>query len=69
MTEQSLAEVEGGRLTEAVASAWQLVEKAFLKESLPSPVRCVFITHITLIGYSVMGGKVDVGGLGDIPIR
>lgn len=72
MVEQSLAEVDGG-LVEAAqsfgASVWQIVMKVFLRESLPSLVRGVSITFITLFGYSAMAGTVGAGGLGDIAIR
>lgn len=72
MVEQSLAEVDGG-LVEAAqsfgASTWQIVMKVYLRESLPSLIRGVSITFITLFGYSAMAGTVGAGGLGDIAIR
>lgn len=72
MVEQSLLEVDGG-LVEAAqsfgASTWQIVTKVYLMESLPSLVRGVSITFITLFGYSAMAGTVGAGGLGDIAIR
>ncbi len=72
MVEQSLAEVDSG-LVEAAqsfgASVWQIVVKVFLRESLPSLIRGVSITFITLFGYSAMAGTVGAGGLGDIAIR
>ena len=72
MVEQSLLEVDGG-LVEAAqsfgASTWQIVTKVYLKESLPSLVRGVSITFVTLFGYSAMAGTVGAGGLGDIAIR
>lgn len=72
MVEQSLEEVDGG-LVEAAqsfgASTWQIVSKVYLRESLPSLIRGVSITFITLFGYSAMAGTVGAGGLGDIAIR
>lgn len=72
MVEQSLAEVDGG-LIEAAQSfgsnVWQIVTKVCLRESLPSLIRGVSITFITLFGYSAMAGTVGAGGLGDIAIR
>ena len=72
MVEQSLAEVDGG-LVEAAqsfgASTWQIVWKVFLRECLPSFIRGVSITFVTLFGYSAMAGAVGAGGLGDIAIR
>ncbi|MBR5259698.1 MAG: ABC transporter permease [Eggerthellaceae bacterium] len=72
MVEQSLEEVDGG-LVEAAqsfgASTWQIVSKVYLRESLPSLIRGVSITFVTLFGYSAMAGTVGAGGLGDIAIR
>lgn len=72
MVEQSLAEVDGG-LVEAAqsfgANTWQIVTKVYLRESLPSLIRGVSITFVTLFGYSAMAGTVGAGGLGDIAIR
>lgn len=72
MVEQSLAEVDAGLIEAAQsfgASVWQIVVKVFLRESLPSLIRGVSITFITLFGYSAMAGTVGAGGLGDIAIR
>ena len=72
MVEQSLEETDSG-LVEAAqsfgASTWQIVWKVYLKETLPSLVRCAAITFVTLFGYSAMAGTVGAGGLGDIAIR
>lgn len=72
MVEQSLTEVDAG-LVEAAqsfgASNAQIVWKVYLKETLPSLVRGVAITFVTLFGYSAMAGTVGAGGLGDIAIR
>lgn len=72
MVEQSLAEIDGG-LVEAAqsfgASTWQIVRKVFLVESLPSLIRGLSITFITLFGFVAMAGTVGAGGIGDIAIR
>lgn len=72
MVEQSIEEVDSG-LVEAAqsfgANVWQIVFKVYLPESLPSLIRGVSITFITLFGYSAMAGTVGAGGLGDIAIR
>ncbi len=72
MVEQSLLEVDTG-LIEAAQSfgttTREIVWKVYLKETLPSLVRGVAITFITLFGYSAMAGTVGAGGLGDIAIR
>lgn len=72
MVEQSLAEVDAGLIEAAQsfgANVWQIVVKVFLKESLPSLVRGIAITFITLFGYSAIAGIVGAGGLGDIAVR
>ena len=72
MVEQSLAEVDAGLIEAAQsfgASIWQIVWKVLLKESLPSLIRGVSITFVTLFGFVAMAGTVGAGGLGDIAIR
>lgn len=72
MVEQSIAEVDAG-LVEAAqsmgASTWQIVTKVYLREGLPSLLRGLPITIITLLGYAAMAGTIGAGGLGDIAIR
>ena len=72
MVEQSLAEVDQG-VVEASrtmgATKWQIIYKVILPESVPSLVRGLSITTITLLGYSAMAGSCGAGGLGDIAIR
>ena len=72
MVEQSIEEVDGGRVEAAQsfgANTWQIVYKVFLREALPSLVRGFAIVFITILGYSAMAGCVGAGGLGDIAIR
>ena len=72
MIEQSLAEIDKGVVEAAQSSGagtFQIVWRVYLKESLPSIIRGVSITFITLFGYSAMAGVVGAGGLGDIAIR
>ena len=47
----------------------QIIFKILLPESLPSIVRGVSITIISLINYYAMAGAVGGGGLGDLAIR
>ena len=72
MVEQSIAEVDAG-LVEAAqsmgASTWQIVTKVYLREGLPSLLRGLSITVISLLGYTAIAGTVGAGGLGDIAIR
>ena len=51
------------------ATDLQIVTKVLLPESVPSLVRGLSISAITLIGYSAMAGVVGAGGLGDIAVR
>ena len=72
LVEGSLAEVDGGVVEAALcmgATKWQIVRKVLLVEAVPSLVRGLSLTAITLIGYSAIAGAVGAGGLGDIAIR
>ncbi len=72
MVEQSLAEIDGGLIEAAQsfgANTWQIICKVFLPESMPSLVRGLSITFITLFGFVAMAGTVGAGGIGDIAIR
>ena len=72
VVEQSLTEIDA-RLIEAAqsfgASGLQIITKVYIHESLPSLVRGVSLTFITLFGFSAIAGAVGAGGLGDIAIR
>ena len=69
MVENALLEIPSG-LIEASramgATPMQIVRKILLPEALPGLVNAATITLITLVGYSVMGGAVGAGGLGQI---
>lgn len=69
VVEQSLKEVDH-KLVEATltlgASPLQIIKNVYLGESVPSLIRGVSITMITLVGYSAMAGVVGAGGLGNI---
>ena len=72
MVEQSLEEVDASLIEAAQsfgASTFQIVTKVMLKEALPSLIRGVSITFISLFGYAAMAGTVGAGGIGDIAIR
>lgn len=72
MIEQSLAEVPRDTLESVVsfgASMPRIVLSALLPEALPSIVRGVSITLISVLGYTAIAGAVGAGGLGDIAIR
>ncbi len=72
MVEQSLSEVSSSLIEAAQsfgASTGQIVLRVLLKESLPSLIRGMSITLVTLFGFVAMAGTVGAGGLGDIAIR
>ena len=72
MAETSLDEIDCGVIEAAKimgASPFEIIFKVYLPEALPSLIKGVSITAITLIGYSAMGGACGAGGLGDIAIR
>jgi D-methionine transport system permease protein len=72
IAESSLLDVDKG-LVEMVqalgGSRFDVVAKVLLPEALPSLIRGVTITIISLIGYSAMAGAIGGGGLGDLAIR
>jgi D-methionine transport system permease protein len=47
----------------------KMVFGVILPEALPSLVRGICITAITLVGYTAIAGAVGAGGLGDVAIR
>ncbi|MDY4517917.1 MAG: methionine ABC transporter permease [Candidatus Spyradocola sp.] len=72
MVEQSLSEIDHGVVEAARtmgASTFQIVWKVLLPESVPSLIRGVAVTVITLVSYSAMAGALGGGGLGDIAVR
>ncbi|MBQ6524063.1 MAG: ABC transporter permease [Atopobiaceae bacterium] len=72
MIEQSIAEVPRDSIEAAEAcgaSIPRIVWSALLPEALPSIVRGVSITLISVLGYTAIAGAVGAGGLGDIAIR
>lgn len=71
LVESSLKEVDQGVIDAAITmgcTKLQIVFKVYLREAIPSLVRGISITMITLVGYSAMSGTVGGGGLGDIAI-
>lgn len=72
LTETALLEVDRG-LIEMVQAAGganrHIVQKVLIPESVPSLIRGVTLTTISLIGYSAMAGVIGGGGLGDLAYR
>lgn len=72
LIEQSMVEVEGGliEMGQAMgATDFQIIFKILLPESMPSIIRGISITIISMINYYAMAGAVGGGGLGDLAIR
>ncbi len=72
MVEQSLEEIDHGVLEAAQcmgASRWQIVTRVLLVESVPSLLRGLSISLITILGYTAITGSVGAGGLGNIAFR
>ena len=72
LVEAALREVDRGLIEAAQAmgaTPRQILWKVLLPEALPSLLRGLTLTIISLIGYSAMAGAVGGGGLGDLGIR
>ena len=70
--EQSLEEVDGGVIEAARcmgATNWQIITRVLLVESVPSLLRGLTISTITVFGYTAITGAVGAGGLGNIAFR
>lgn len=72
LVQSSLNELDRGVVESARAMGatnFQIVVKVLLPEALPSLLRGMAVTTITLVGYTAMAGAVGAGGLGDVAIR
>ncbi len=72
IAEAAMAEVDGGLIEAAHsmgATAWQIIYKVLIPESLPSLIKGATLTIIALVGYSAMAGAVGGGGLGELAIQ
>jgi len=72
MVESSLRELDQGVIEAAQsmgASAWQIITKVMLPESLPSLLTGGTVTVGTILGYGAMAGIIGGGGLGKIAIQ
>ena len=72
MVEQSLEEIDRGTVEAARcmgATNWQIVTRVLLVESVPSLLRGLSISTITILGYTAITGAVGAGGLGNIAFR
>ena len=72
MVEQSLEDIDRGTVEAARcmgATNWQIVTRVLLVESVPSLLRGLSISTITILGYTAITGAVGAGGLGNIAFR
>lgn len=72
MVETSLEEVDHGVIEAARcmgATNWQIISRVLLGESIPSLMRGLSISIITILGYTAITGTIGAGGLGDIAYR
>lgn len=72
LSEASFSDVSQGVVEAAVASGahkLSVITGILLPEALPSLVRNITVTAISLVGFSAMAGTVGGGGVGDLAIR
>jgi D-methionine transport system permease protein len=72
MVEASLEEVDRGVIEAARcmgANNFQIITRVMLVESVPSLMRGLSISTITILGYTAITGAIGAGGLGDIAYR
>lgn len=70
MVEQSLEEIDQGVVEAARcmgATNWQIITRVLLVESVPSLLRGLSITIITIFGYTAVTGAVGAGALATSP--
>lgn len=72
IAENAFTEIDHGVLEAAVASGagtGLIIREVILPESMPSLIRGVVLTIISLLGYSAMVGTIGAGGIGDLAIQ
>ncbi|KFI65246.1 methionine ABC transporter permease [Bifidobacterium cuniculi] len=72
IAQSAFAEVDPGLLEAAIATGAplrQVIARAIFPQALPSFIRGVVLTVISLIGYSAMVGTIGAGGIGDLAIQ
>lgn len=72
LAEASFSDVEKGIIEAAVssgASKLRIILEVLLPESLPSLIKNITVTAISILGFSAMAGLVGGGGLGDLAYR
>ncbi|HEX2927044.1 MAG TPA: methionine ABC transporter permease [Ruminiclostridium sp.] len=72
LAEASFEEVDKGLIEAALSMGSGLkhiISGVLLVEALPSLIRALTVTVISIIGYSAMAGTVGGGGIGDLAVR
>lgn len=72
IAESAFADVDPGLLEAAVSTGAplrQLIAGAVFPQALPSFIRGIVLTVISLLGYSAMVGTIGAGGIGDLAIQ
>ncbi|MEE8667584.1 MAG: methionine ABC transporter permease [Bifidobacterium mongoliense] len=72
IAEGAFSEVDHGLLEASQAtgaSTWHILWGVMLPQALPSLVRGIVLTVISLIGFSAMVGAIGAGGIGDMAIQ
>lgn len=72
LSEASFSEVNKGVLEAAIASGAKkghIIVKILIPEALPSLIKNITVTAISVLGFSAMAGLVGGGGIGDLAYR
>lgn len=72
LSEASFSEVSKGVLEAAIASGAKkshIIVKILIPEALPSLIKNITVTAISVLGFSAMAGLVGGGGIGDLAYR
>lgn len=72
IAESAFADVDPGLLEAAVSTGaplHQIIAGAVFPQALPSFIRGIVLTVISLLGYSAMVGTIGAGGIGDLAIQ
>ena len=72
IAESAFAAVDPGLLEAAVSTGAplrQIIAGAVFPQALPSFIRGIVLTVISLLGYSAMVGTIGAGGIGDLAIQ
>ena len=72
LAEASFSDVSKGVIESAVSSGakkFSIITEILIPEALPSLVKNITVTAISILGFSAMAGLVGGGGLGDLAYR